>query len=462
MAEDANEGLSIRCPECNRRLKVPAKMAGKRVPCPACKAMLNLPTFESDRPQSGPAAPSKNLDSHLDDIGFKLADELPKGRMTVDFAAEQLGLHQAELKEKEFSYPCKVCGSMMYARPADVGSMTRCPDCYSEFSIPSPPVQKARPRDPDLSKIADVSLMPPQGRGLNSSEFGRATAEDYLAKAAKEIDDSDEDKREQLYDFDSATWLKRTFAFLGDPSLIVVAITTGLFMGGTLLAASVVSQMAAEWKPNSAESARKYGLITVLLLFGAPLLAITLANGVAVLEASANKLKRIANWPIFNPSDAIGEIAVVLAAFLISIVPGGILSWLGSWVEMNPDIRMGIVMLSAYLLYPIILLGMLDNQSVGEPYSQAVIGSMGSRSNAWGGMYLITGLAMALIFVLYLFAAVGTEVPKFVFGLFLPILVFFIFHQFGVLGSRIADVTDLAFETEESDDSKATTDEKSD
>jgi DNA-directed RNA polymerase subunit M/transcription elongation factor TFIIS len=418
--------------------------------------MLNLPTLDSNPPKAVPAVPLKNLDADLDDIGFKLSDELPKSTSKVSFAAEHLGFELADLKEKEFSYPCKVCGSMMYAKPSDVGSMARCPDCYSEYSVPGPPAVKARPKDPDLSTIADVALKPVQGSGKNTKEFGRSTAEDYLAKAEKEVEEDDQDEREQVYDFDSAGWLKRTFAFLSDPTLIIVALVTGLFMGATL----VGSGMAGTVLPNASESARIFGIMLVLVLFGVPLLIVTLGNGIAVLETSANRLKRVAQWPIFNPSDAMGEIMVALLAFAYAVLPGGLLGWFGASVGLNGDMRAAVALLSAYALYPILLLGMLDNQSAGEPFSKDVLNSIRSKADAWGAMYLQTGLAMALIFVMYLFAINGTEVPRFLFGFCLPLIVFFIFHQFGVLGTRIADVTNLAFESEESDDQEASQDDE--
>ncbi len=459
MSEGTNDGLSVRCPDCNRRLKVPAKLAGKRVPCPACKAMVSLPALNPSPLKSGPAVTLKSLDDDLDDIGFKLSDELPKSNAKASFAAEHLGSEltdiQESLKVNEYGYPCKVCGSMMYAKPSDVGSMARCPDCFSEYSVPGPPAKKARPQDPDLSTIADVALKPAQGSGKNTKEFGRATAEDYLARAEKEVEDDDQDEREQVYDFDSAGWLQRTFSFLGDPTLIIVALVTGLFMGATVVA----SGMAGTLMPNATDAARIFGMVLVLVLFGIPLLVVTLGNGIAVLETSANRLKRVAQWPIFNPTDAMGEIMVALLAFVYAVLPGGLLGWFGASIGLHDDLRAAVALLSAYAFYPILLLGMLDNQSAGEPFSRDVLNSIRLKTDAWGAMYLLTGLAMALIFVMYLFAANGTEVPRFLFGFSLPLIIFFIFHQLGVLGTRIADVTNLAFESDESDNLEASTDE---
>jgi len=308
-----------------------------------------------------------------------------------------------------------------------------------------------------LSAIPDVSLMPVQGAGKSTREFGRSTAEDYLARATKEVEKDHREERDEVYDFDSAGWLKRTFAFLGDPTLIIVAITTGLFMGGTLVA----SGMAATLMPNASASARIFGTMLVLILLGVPLLIVTLGNGIAVLEASANRLKRISNWPIFNPSEAMAEILVVVVAFGYAILPGGLVSWFGSSIGLTTEMRTAVILLSAYFLYPIFLLGMLDNQSVGEPFSREVLDSIRSRSDAWAAMYLLTGLAMALVFLMYLVAVAGSDVSRFFFGFCLPIIIFFIFHQFGVLGSRISDVTNLAFEGEEGDDQNAADDENS-
>ena len=318
------------------------------------------------------------------------------------------------------------------------------------------PFAKAKQTEPDLDKIGNIDLKPPPSTAARTKEFGRTSAEEYLAKAAKEVDSDDQDLREAVYDFDTSGWMKRTFAFLGDPSLLVIAVTSGLFMGGIL----VGSTMAGSMMPNASPSARIFGVMLVLILLGGPLLIITLANGIAVLEASANRLRRIGNWPIYNPTDALGEIAVVVGAFLLSALPGGLLAWLGSKFGVSPDLGFGMILLCTYLLFPIVLLGMLDNQSVGEPYSSSVVGSISSKFDAWGAMYLLTGLAMGLIFILYLVSASGAEASKFVFGMLLPVVIFFIFHQIGVLGSRIADVTNLAFESDESDEPEAAEDAK--
>ncbi|MDZ4850099.1 MAG: hypothetical protein SGI77_12510 [Pirellulaceae bacterium] len=457
MSEAANEGVSIRCPECQKRLKVPAKLAGKRVPCPNCKSMLNLPMLKepaAEQPSQPPAAPVKSVDDDLDDIGFKLADVDVKPKAASPMGIEQLGIDMAELSEKEFSYSCKVCSSRMYAKPSQIGSNARCPDCYSEFSIPSPPPPKAKAREPDLNAIADVSLSPLQGSSLRSKEFGRSTADEYLAKATEEAEKEGQEQRDETYDFDTAGWMKRTFAFLGDPSVIVIAITSGLFLGGVLVGAAYVSEAAGRTKTiqEEIESAKGFGFMAILLLFGAPLLGLTLANGIAILEASANKMKRIANWPIFNPTDSFSEIVVVIAAFALALLPGGILSWFASSIGLSQEWSMAIVLFSAYLLFPFVLISMLNNQSISEPFSQDIFGSMSSKRNAWGAMYMLSGMAMTLIFLLWLFSSGDSPGRKFIFGLLLPIIIFFIFHQFGVLGSRIADVTNLDFESEDEGD----------
>jgi DNA-directed RNA polymerase subunit RPC12/RpoP len=73
------------------------------------------------------------------------ANQSNAGKKSVlNGSLEQLSQDQAALaehlqlpSEEEFSFPCKVCGTLLYARESKVGSNTRCPDCFSEFRCPS-------------------------------------------------------------------------------------------------------------------------------------------------------------------------------------------------------------------------------------------------------------------------------------------------------------------------------------
>ncbi|MFN3192950.1 MAG: hypothetical protein ACE361_20745 [Aureliella sp.] len=79
MSSDPSETLSFRCDECGKRLKAPAKFAGRKVQCPKCKAAIRAPgekvpggAKRSRKPKSKPpeASPELALDSPAGDLGL--------------------------------------------------------------------------------------------------------------------------------------------------------------------------------------------------------------------------------------------------------------------------------------------------------------------------------------------------------------------------------------------------------
>ncbi len=335
----------------------------------------------------------------------------------------------------EFRFPCKVCGSFLYARTNEIGKNTRCPDCFSEFSIPTPPKAAPKPTGPTLLDAPDVALVPVAPKKPAANAMGRSTAEEYLARAAEELDNTEEDLKSVSHDFDTSGWIKNVFSFLGDPSLIVIALVCGAMIGGVLILASNVDAMLA----SKSEAAGSFGGVLVMILLGTPLLIGQLGNGVAILEMSANQLKRVTRWPMFNPSEMMAELFMVAAAFAFAALPGGILGWLvTSLLGLDQAIALGLSLLSAGLLFPVFLLGMLDNQSIGQPISAEVLQSMPTRSDAWAAMYLLTGIAILGIFIGWLSVRSGSSTGMMIYGLMLPFMIYFIFHQIGVLASRIS------------------------
>ncbi len=536
---------SIRCSGCGKKLKYPAKLAGKQISCPKCGTTLLLPlpetensetsdslsdpmvfagvgeskanpALESSSPvsESTKSTPSLNsLSSSMDDDDeFRLApvETTPAKKVTTplksvnplddfdlgDFdnlappmepsrsadaarsTATQgsIGTSSNQQKAKplsgpskkpsaqssaplrtDFRYPCKVCGTSMYADINEVGNKVRCPDCYTEFSIPSPPPGWNKPKNIGPTSLDDGAAMPlaaAEGLGVRTSGPTTSSAEVMMERAAASLAEDDEKTRREIYDFEGSGWAIRNFGFLKDPSAIVIALVTGVFLGGALVGALVIGGMAANstGELERKESMRGIASNLALAILAAPIFFGALANGVAVLEAAANQLQRIARWPAFNIGEAMDEVMVVAAAFGIAALPGALLQWFGSSIGV-PDILATIVMLLVtWFAFPVLLLSMLDNQAVTEPISQDVIKSMQSRHNAWGAMYMMTAMAFLFLFGLYVLQTNERSGLRFTIGLVTPILIFFVFHQYGLLAARISSVTELGFESIDDDD----------
>jgi DNA-directed RNA polymerase subunit RPC12/RpoP len=545
LATNPEEMPSIRCSGCGKKLKYPAKLAGKQIGCPKCGTNLLLPVLgiensetsdsntdpmvlaggsESEgnpgldptSPASEPTKESSSLNSSFnsldDDDEFRLApvETTPAKKVTTpllpvnplddfdlgDFdnlappvepsrspeaariaatkgsigtsSSQQNAIPLSGPPKKpsaqssaplrtDFRYPCKVCGTSMYADINEVGSKVRCPDCYTEFSIPSPPPGWNKPRNIGPTSLDDGDAMPlaaAEGLGVRTSGPTTSSAEVMMERAAASLAEDDEKTRREIYDFESSGWAIRNFGFLKDPSAIVIALVTGVFLGGALVGALVIGGMAANSTSEleRKESIRGIASNLALAILAAPIFLGALANGVAVLEAAANQLQRIARWPAFNIGEAMDEVMVVAAAFGIAALPGALLQWFGSSIGV-PDILATIVMLLVtWFAFPVLLLSMLDNQAVTEPISQDVIKSMQSRQNAWGAMYMMTAMAFLFLFGLYLLQTNDRSGLRFTIGLVTPLLIFFVFHQYGLLAARISSVTELGFDSIEDDD----------
>lgn len=507
LATNPEEMPSIRCSGCGKRLKYPAKLAGKQISCPKCDTKLLLPLTEIEDVANSLASSLEDDDDEfrLAPVETTIPKTVGKPALTVnplddfdlgDFdnlaplVESSLGVDSAksaaantlagadssqrsakpvasQLKKvssqdsaplrTDFRYPCKVCSTSMYADIKEVGNNVRCPDCYTEFSIPSPPPGWNKPKNIGPTSLDDGAAMPlaaAEGRGVRTSGPTTSTAEVMMERAAASLAEDDEKTRREIYDFESSGWAIRNFGFLKDPSVIVIALVTGVFLGGALVGALTIGGMAANstTDPERKESIRAIASNLALAILAAPIFLGALANGVAVLEAAANQLQRIARWPAFNIGEAMDEVMVVAAAFGIAALPGALLQWFASSIGV-PDILATIVMLLiTWFAFPVLLLSMLDNQAVTEPISQDVIKSMQSRHNAWGAMYMMTAMAFLFLFGLYLLQTNDRSGLRFTIGLITPILIFFVFHQYGLLAARISSVTELGFESIEDDD----------
>ena len=115
-------------------------------------------------------------------------------------------------------------------------------------------------------------------------------------------------------------------------------------------------------------------------------------------------------------------------------------------------VALAFVLIGIWGLTPILLLSMINNNSIFEPYSKAVLNSIKSHPEAWGAMYLQTAAALVVFFLLIVLLSMQRLFGDFLSGLTLPFACFFVFNQYGVLAGRISHVTEIGFEGDFSED----------
>lgn len=529
--------LSFVCPQCQKKLRAPSKLAGQRLACPQCKNTILVPgsspkssdddewlnlgapapsspqpkradegrskastatpsksstdsggasLFDDDLPELAPLVESAlktnpdgvpgpparstkpseaqsskslpSLDDFDDDIplapvepakrkGLPVDMELPASGPALAGVLDDIVLTSSALdigadpaREEDFAFSCKVCGTRMMAPKARIGKNVRCPDCFSEFQIPEPKVQK-KPRTVVLDhEIADVKFVKPEGNSVRESRVSKARTDELLEKAQAEVDAERDELEGITASFDSQRWIALLFWFCRDPLLVFIVVFFGLFC-------AIWFPMVTA-APELFQATERLGVILQAVIFLVPSIPVfgsLLALGMCVLTTVANQYHRIQDWPFTRTGEMAGEVIMVLAALAIASIPGGMVgTGLASLVESHITTAL-FGLMSTWLLFPFFLLSMADNNAITEPFSKSVFESFKLKPDAWGAMYLQTMLAFSFLFVLNAWALRDGIVGEIMIGLLMPFTVLFIFNQYGLLAGRISNVTGLGF-----------------
>ena len=153
----------------------------------------------------------------------------------------------------------------------------------------------------------------------------------------------------------------------------------------------------------------------------------------------ANGQAKVREWQGFNFFDHIGEMMLFAMAAAFSALPGFLVGGLLSKGVDNALLVVFATMLTSFLTFPIILLSMLDNESLINPFSPDVLRSIGIGSEAWGAYYFKTFAANLAVFIAWAVLLSPNPVLSGIGGLLFPLLFFFTIQQLGVLAFDISE-----------------------
>jgi len=341
--------------------------------------------------------------------------------------------------ENNYRLTCRTCGTPMFLKLDRVGKKVSCPDCHSSFVVPPPPAGWS----PIKKKIEveddgfDVPLSAPEvAQSSNTLDSERTAASEYLDKARQTIDDEELDSLYQG-DFDTIGFMRRTFGFLADPTAVGQMVLYGfLFSGVFALAQFSKTKVDGGGFEGGGYLLVLFILTTVIsIIVSLPMLS----AGLALLESVANHQPRVAEWPSFNVFDNFGEILVILFSLLGSLLPGMLVGGLigrsggAEWLILTG------MMGTCFLLFPVLLLSMLDNGSPLQPFSGAVLTSIPQVPEAWGGYYLKTMFAYSSVMLFWFILLGRNPVMSAIAGFTVPWLLFFTCQQTGTLADAIAE-----------------------
>lgn len=133
-----------------------------------------------------------------------------------------------------------------------------------------------------------------------------------------------------------------------------------------------------------------FTILSVLATVG--WLAYASACALAVVRDTASGCDAISSWPGAMFVEWIGEMLSVVAGIGISAAPGIALAW---WVRDGSQSFAAIAPVGCFLLFPVVFLSLLENESAFDALSLPVLRSLVTAAAGWCGFYTTSVMLVA-------------------------------------------------------------------
>jgi hypothetical protein len=371
--------IPVICATCRTRMLATQEQVGQDLVCPDCGLTTRVP------------APAEAID--LDRPDVTKAGQYGLG------GVDQPGPGSVALRE-HFRYVCPVCSTHLQATRDEAGHQTRCPDCFTTFTIPQPPVKSPAARGEDeavesyvtsgaafetppvlVSGFAPVVRGEPLRRLAEDEDAGRR--ESFLFRAP----------RDELPPWPlvkgvfTFPWYRHTWPRWVGLTLCGTAVALVGVRAASLIAASdyfnLVGWVMAIMGVCLATLAAAIGFIWLMLTANACLTTVSdTASGIDTLEDwhQAEWLDRLPDvFFLINSFAWAGAVGLGLDAALRAC---GLPAWTGIWAAL-------------LLVHPIVLLSMLETASFVTPVSGLVLESIFTAWWGWLQCYFLSALLHA-------------------------------------------------------------------
>lgn len=353
--------FGFNCRVCDTRLVALSTNVGKKVRCPDCGARNDIPHPPKPEVKQTPDA------MFGQQYGLWNLDDAPS---TDDLLAQQ---------PKLLPVHCRVCDTLMYAQEKQVGHALTCPDCGAKTRV-SPP-RKEKPKQSVLVPDGEEYQLEEPEIDLDvfdTPEFEpEPEPEEPRRKTHREELKEEFGERPELPAIPLVQGVGKVFfrlplpgwwlglSFVGTISAVLLAVGLGGAIG---------SEFAALFAVSCVASGAILGALTFLafatLLF-------------AILTDSAEGNDKLYNAPDFNPIEWFGGGIYVALAIAMSCMPGALIGGLAG------DKVLG-ALISEFLLYPIVLMSMLEIGSPIGVLSPRILLSVVLRPLHWLFFYVVT------------------------------------------------------------------------
>jgi len=378
--------IPVHCPVCDTLLYGSPDQVGKHILCPDCYTPVEVP------PPKAPAVKQPTA-THGIDAEYAL-------QVDVDQPAPE------SLPQEEPPIPvvCSLCQTRMHAARDQAGEMITCPDCGTPMVVPRPettpkpgggePVGRVESRD--SVKARRVGIAPGDGGAADEADGGGIAR---VRRAGP--------RWPLVRGIVSFLWYEATW-----PRLI--GLTFGL-----LVVLFPVLWSVSLMKTPVAGLANAAPLVGAMVLLGVGGLCCTMWAVVAsaflmtIIQDTAEGSDRVEDWPEAIFADWAGDILFFFSSVCVSILPGVAFVQISGYIGPLSGL---IVPASALLLFPVVMLSMLEGSSPLSVLSFTVLRSLFSTSWVWILFYLETAVLVAafVFFAAQVFRSLGP------WGLYLP------------------------------------------
>lgn len=378
--------IPVVCPLCNTRMLATAEQVGQVMDCPDCQTPCPVPPFARRVPLPG----------------------APDGDPEGDAYAVQAGTRASSTSDPLILVTCDVCHTRLYGTADQRGQKIICPDCYSPVPVPfGPGTTTSRQRPQDQHDEYTVSA-PVQQPPLVIPGFA-PIVDDGPLRPTGQWDDDDAWEQAAERRRRAANRPPRTerpavrVSFLGD--LFDLPFRSSMRVSGLLLLLSALAmvalgheaiQLAGSGNPLAQFLGAMFGVGFTILVFLS--LSMAASQSLHIIRETGNGCDDVA------PSDAsftdrILEVFYLLFAFALAVLFGMLID--AALKGLGLGSGLGIVV-SLFLLFPIALLSMLENNTPLGLVSVPVLRSLKTAAAPWLGFYAKTlVIAAAIWFIVW-------------------------------------------------------------
>lgn len=462
---------TVQCPQCQTAVDVRKAIGGSRIDCPYCSQSFILPGFDSpgggstggtglgrtglgSTALSGTTSPSTDDDDDwlnlgdlpplppvtpnflgiLDDFteesdesrlpsppsasdtwdedGHPPAQKVEDLASTFDERAEGTDSSGNKIEyQTHYRVRCPACGTQNDVTAKQAGKQVRCRDCFTMVRVPRAP-RVARKVKIDMTEAPAFQFTALKDAGDRPNDPFRKSATEYLEAASKS------EKTEPKPDMDVPR--------IRDWASAVFGIFTQIGVLAHWLILSAIASVVAFVVLSLDAEMLMVGLFAAGVFFG----AVVLACGFTIMQSVANEEESVDGWPItLEPMEWLAPSLFCFAAAGLAYGPGW---FIGYMTFGNSLTTVCMAMISTFLIFPFVLLSMLDMQSVFVPFSADVGRSVTRCEEAWGGFYFSSGVVFFFTFLIFTLASAFPPPVTAVISIFVGVAAEFIY--FAMLG----------------------------